>query len=72
MNAKQGTNSLLKLFKFQNDADNPIRTRRAKAQMTNIQVQNYLNCVSYAFKYTPVTQSILCLIFLMCAATMHH
>ena len=41
--------------------------------MTNFQVQNYnqKNYVSYVIEYTPVTQGIPCLTFLMCVATMH-
>ena len=44
-------------------------TRRANAQITCIQVQVCKNHVK-SLKYTPVTQSILCLTFLMCLATM--
>ena len=41
--------------------------------MTHIQVQYFFEkCVSYFLKYTPVTQSILCLIFLMYVRTTQH
>ena len=43
-------------------------------QMTHIQVQNNKNhasCVSLLF-LIPVTQSILCLILIMCIESMHH
>ena len=43
---------------------------RANAQMTHIHVQNWRKCVM-SFKDMPVTQSVLCLIFLKCVATMH-
>ena len=48
------------------------KTSWANVQMTHIQVQNYTNCIDTSLKYTPVTQSILWLFFLMCVATMHH
>ena len=38
--------------------------------MTHIQVQKWRKCVM-SLKYTPVTQSILCLMFLMYLATVH-
>ena len=41
--------------------------------MTHIQVQNCRNYVLVmSLMYLPVTQSILCLIFLMYVAAMHH
>ena len=40
--------------------------------MTHIQAQNKKIALGMSPKYTPVTQSILCLIFLMYAAIMHH
>ena len=40
--------------------------------MTNIQVQITKIMLAVSLEYTPVTQSILCMIFLMCMATMHH
>ena len=44
-------------------------TRKAKAQTTRIQVQKYKIMLIVSLKTTPVTQSILCLISLMCAAS---
>ena len=48
-----------------------IKTRKASAQTTHIQAQNYKNHV-LTLKYTLVTQSILCLIFLIRLAFMYH
>ena len=47
------------------------KSKRENAQATHIQVQYYKNHVMSP-KCTPVTQSILCLIFLMCIATMYN
>ena len=48
-----------------------LKTRRAHVQMTRIQCKTGENVIVLSVKYTPVTQSRLCLIFLMCIATMH-
>ena len=50
-----------------------IKQRRANDLMTQIQGQYYTKLVKVmSLTYTPVTKSILGLIFLMCVATMHH
>ena len=46
--------------------------RRAHVQMTDIQVQHYKNQRRLCLPYTSVTQTTLCLIFLMCVAAMFH
>ena len=46
---------------------NVIETRRANAQITHIQVQNWRKCVGYV----PVTQNVPCLIISMCITTIH-
>ena len=46
-------------------------TRISNAQMTHIHVQNLKKKIM-SLEYTPVTQSILCLIFLMCVLTTHN
>ena len=59
------------MFKQLTTLKSKILTRRESALMTHIQVQNWRKCVVMSLKYTPVTQSIICLIFFMCVATMH-
>ena len=49
-----------------------FNTRRANAQTTHIQVQNYQIVSVMSLKYTPVTQSMPCLMSLMCVASIHH
>ena len=48
-------------------------TRRANAQTTHFHMCKIRKTVLFmSLKYTQVTQSILCWIFLVCVATMHH
>ena len=49
-----------------------VRTRTANVQMIHIQVQNYKIVYVMSLKCTPLTQSVLCLILLMCVATKYH
>ena len=49
-----------------------LKTKRANAQTTPSQGQNYKNGVSCVLYIHTVTQSILCWIFLMYVVTMHH
>ena len=43
--------------------DKNLNKKKTEPQMTNIQVQNWI-MLAVLLKYTPVTQSILCLIIL--------
>ena len=63
----------------QNKQTKKKKTRKENAQTMHIQVQKNCNnnnnnkiMLVMSLKYIPVTQSMLCLIFLMCVATMHH
>ena len=51
---------------------NQQENKKSKCSDRSHKLQNYKTRVAMSLEYTPVTQSILCLIFLMCTATMCH